>query len=206
MPFPHGDPHSNAYLRQLGQVPPNYKAPPTQWMQQHAPNEALPKARPKRRAEEAQPKQRAEAFQRAVAAERGSIHQAVQREQQQQKQQTTNNNNNNNNNNNKQQQQQQQQTTTTNNNKQQTTNNKQPTTNNNNKNKNKGLPPAAQQANKDIHNGNLKELYHENHLTMKLMEFFEGLQKTGCSHNLHGFKMDGTTWMLWSSLASDIGW
>ena len=190
MPFPHGDPHSNAYLRQLGQVPPNYKAPPTQWMQQHAPNEALPKARPKRRAEEARPKQRAEAFQRAVAAERGSIHQAVQREQQQQqKQQTTNNN-------------KQQQPTTTNN-KQQTTNNN---NNNNNKNKNKGLPPAAQQANKDIHNGNLKELYHENHLTMKLMEFFEGLQKTGCSHNLHWFKMDGTTWMLWSSLASDIGW
>ena len=75
-----------------------------------------------------------------------------------------------------------------------------------NVNKNKGLPPAAQQANKDIHNGNLKELYHENHLTMKLMEFFEGLQKTGCSHNLHGFKMDGTTWMLWSSLARGIGW
>ena len=73
-------------------------------------------------------------------------------------------------------------------------------------NSNKGLPPAAQQANKDIHNGNLKELYHENQLTMKLMEFFEGLQKTGCSHNLHGFKMDGTTWMLWSSLARGIGW
>ena len=83
VPFPHGDPHGNAYLRHLGQVPPNYKAPPVQWMQQHAPKAALPKARPKRRAEEAQPKQRAEAFQRAVAAERGSIHQAVQREQQQ---------------------------------------------------------------------------------------------------------------------------
>jgi hypothetical protein len=65
-----------------------------------------------------------------------------------------------------------------------------------NNNNNKVLPPAAQQANKDIHNGNLKEPYHENQLTMKLMEFFEGLQKTGCSHNLHGFKMDGTTWML----------
>jgi len=75
-----------------------------------------------------------------------------------------------------------------------------------NNNNNKVLPPAAQQANKDIHNGNLKELYHENQLTMKLMEFFEGLQKTGCSHNLHGFKMDGTTWMLWSSLAISIGW
>ena len=84
VPFPHGDPHGNAYLRQLGQVPPNYKAPPVAWMQQHAPKAALPKARPKRRAEEAQSKQRAEAFQRAVAAERGSIHQAVQREQQQQ--------------------------------------------------------------------------------------------------------------------------
>ena len=83
VPFPHGDPHGNAYLRQLGQVPPNYKAPPVPWMQQHVPKAAPPKARPKRRAEEAQPKQRAEAFQRAVAAERGSIHQAVQREQQQ---------------------------------------------------------------------------------------------------------------------------
>ena len=96
VPFPHGDPHGNAYLRQLGQVPPNYKAPPVPWMQQHAPKAALPKARPKRRADEAQPKQRAEvlqpkqraeAFQRAVAAEGGSIHQAVQREQQQQQQQ-----------------------------------------------------------------------------------------------------------------------
>ena len=83
VPFPHGDPHGNAYLRQLRQVPPNYKAPPVQWMQQHAPKAALPKARPKRRAEEAQPKQRANAFQRTVADERGSIHQAVQREQQQ---------------------------------------------------------------------------------------------------------------------------
>ena len=71
VPFPDGDPHGNAYLRQPGQVPPNYKAPPVQWMQQHAPKAALPKARPKRRAEEAQPKQRAEAFQRAVAAEPG---------------------------------------------------------------------------------------------------------------------------------------
>ena len=91
VPFPHGDHHGNAYLRQLGQVPPNYKAPPVQWMQQHAPKAALPKARPKRRAEEAQPKQRAEVLQpkqRAEAflraAERGSIHQAVRREQQQQ--------------------------------------------------------------------------------------------------------------------------
>ena len=48
------------------------------------PKAALPKARPTRRPEEAQPKQRAEAFRRAVEAERGSIHQAVQREQQQQ--------------------------------------------------------------------------------------------------------------------------
>ena len=109
VPFPHGDPHGNAYLRQLGRVPPNYKAPPVQWMQQHAPKAALPKAKPKRRPtaaqpkqqaempkaalpkarptrrpEEAQPKQRAEAFRRAVEAERGSIHQGVQREQQQQ--------------------------------------------------------------------------------------------------------------------------
>ena len=84
VPFPHGDPHGNAYLRQLGQVPPNYKAPPVPWMQQHVPKAAPPKARPKRRAQEAQPKQRAEAFQRAVAAERGSIHQAVQNERQQQ--------------------------------------------------------------------------------------------------------------------------
>ena len=96
VPFPHGDPPGDAYLRQLGQVLPNYKAPPVQWMQQHAPKAALPKAKPKRRADEAQPKQRAEvlqpkqraeAFQRAVAAERGSIHQDVQREQQQQQQQ-----------------------------------------------------------------------------------------------------------------------
>ena len=84
VPFPHGDPHGNAYLRQLGNIPPAYKAPPVQWMQQHAPKAPLPKARPKRRAEEAQPKQRAEAFRQAVEVERGSIHQAVQREQQQQ--------------------------------------------------------------------------------------------------------------------------
>ena len=109
VPFPHEDPHGNAYLQQLGRVPPHYKAPPVQWMQQHAPKAALPKARPKRRAEEAQPqrraeeaqpqrhveeaqpkqsaevlqsKQRAEAFLRA--AERGSLHQAVRHEQQQQ--------------------------------------------------------------------------------------------------------------------------
>jgi hypothetical protein len=75
-----------------------------------------------------------------------------------------------------------------------------------NVNNNKVLLLAAQQANKDIHNGNLQELHHENQLTMKLMRLFEGLQKTGCSHNLHGFKMDGTTWMLWSSLARGIGW
>ena len=102
VPFPHGDPHGNAYLRQLGQVPPNYKAPPVQWMQQHAPKAALPKARPKRRAEVAQPKgqveeaqpkrgaevlqpkQRAEAFLRAAErgslqnVERGHLHQVAQ--------------------------------------------------------------------------------------------------------------------------------
>ena len=102
IPFPHGDPHGNAYLRQLGQVPPNYKAPPAQWMQQHAPKAALPKARPKRRAEVAQPKgqveeaqpkrgaevlqpkQRAEAFLRAAErgslqnVERGHLHQVAQ--------------------------------------------------------------------------------------------------------------------------------
>ena len=35
-----------------------------------------------------------------------------------------------------------------------------------NVNNNKVLPLAVQQANKDIHNGNLKELYRENNLTM----------------------------------------
>ena len=45
-----------------------------------APKAQQPKVRPKRRADEAQPKQRAAALQRAVAVERGSIHQAVQRE------------------------------------------------------------------------------------------------------------------------------
>ena len=84
VPFPHGDPAGNAYLQQLGRIPPGYKAPPVQWMQQHAAKASLPKARPKRRAEEAQPKQRAEAFQRAVEIERGSIHQAVQTERHEQ--------------------------------------------------------------------------------------------------------------------------
>ena len=79
-PIEDADPHGNAYLQQLRNIPHAYKAPPVQWMQQHAPKAQQPKVRPKRRADEAQPKQRAAAFQRAVAVERGSIHQAVQRE------------------------------------------------------------------------------------------------------------------------------
>ena len=42
--FPHGDPHGNAYLQQLGRIPAGYKAPPVPWMQQHVAKAPQPKA------------------------------------------------------------------------------------------------------------------------------------------------------------------